>query len=400
MLTRVLVIDDHPSDRRLLEGLLEREGFVALSAKSGEEGLEVATRERPDLVLLDVGLPGKNGYEVCLDLRAQLETSAIPVIFLSAHDDDEHKVQGLELGAVDYITKPFELREAIARIRTQLRISHLNRSAQELNDELMRLSQDLMEKQRALEEDLKAAAEIQSALLPREDLSVPGLELVWRFVPSGKVGGDLLGYYPLDEARVALTVFDVTGHGVPAAMVTCSVAQSLAVQLGPAARWRGGEPPEPREVMERLDQEFPLERFDRPFSICYVELNAATGAVRYASAAHPAPIVVRKGGRVEELEEGSSLIGLGEFLPYENGEAQLEAGDRLFLYTDGVTEVLGAAGELFGVARLRRALVGRAGQSLATSLDDAINAALAYGGGVPPRDDISVLGAGRMEGGG
>ncbi len=121
----ILIVDDHPVNRKLLHKLLAKENYKTIEAEDGEEGYNVAVREKPDLILLDITMPVKDGYETCKLLKENEETEKIPVIFLTAKTEIDDKIKGLELGAVDYITKPFSHVEIIARVRTQLKLKKM-----------------------------------------------------------------------------------------------------------------------------------------------------------------------------------------------------------------------------------------------------------------------------------
>ncbi len=391
----VLVVDDHPTDRRLLAGILEREGFAVFEAATGAEALQLAETCQPDLILLDISLPDRDGYDVCSTLRASLATSTIPVIFVSATEAREDIATGLELGGADFIHKPYWRREVLARIRTHLQIGQLNTSLQSVNDDLLRLSNDLLDKQKRLEEDLKAAAQIQQALLPSGEVRPEGVDVAWTFLPCEDVGGDIFNLLQLDERHWGLYIVDVTGHGVPSAMVTVSVAQSLAPHLGitvaPGAAGAEASVASPATVLTQLDQEYPLERFDRTFTICYAVFDSLTGELAYASAAHPPPLLMRAGGSVERLEEGGPVIGLGAFLAFEEGRTRLAAGDRVFFYTDGIVEHCSPSGELFGEDRLVALLRRGAGSGLEELCQKVMHELTIFGNRRPPRDDISLL---------
>lgn len=132
----VLVVDDEPINIQLLQRKLEWDGITVLTATNGESCLEVAKEERPDLILLDVMMPGMDGFAVCAELREDKRTKAIPVIFVTAHNSKKGKLEGLEAGAVDYITKPIDLDETIARVRTQLNYLAINKANVELTRRL------------------------------------------------------------------------------------------------------------------------------------------------------------------------------------------------------------------------------------------------------------------------
>ncbi len=391
MSSRILIVDDAVLNQRLLTSILRKAGFECLVAGDGGEALRAAREALPDLLLLDVVMPGKDGYEVCAELKADELLADIPVIFLSSLDDAADKIKGLAAGAADYITKPFHGGEVLARVETQLRLLHLTRALKGLNH-------DLVEKQRHLDDDLLAAAGIQKALIPRVDLALPGLLLCRLFVPSSAVGGDIFNVQQLDPEHVAFYILDVNGHGVPAAMVAVLVWQSLLPAMGLVVHpaW-AGQPGDtgcrvapPAEVILGLEQEYPYERFERYFTMSYLVLHVPSGRLTYSTAAHPLPILGRRDGTLELLEEGGSIVGLG-LGRYDEGEVRLERGDRIFLYTDGIVEYRSPAGEFFGEERLHDVL--RSARALPLSaigeqLEDALKS---FGGGAPAEDDISFL---------
>ncbi|MDX2168082.1 MAG: SpoIIE family protein phosphatase [Deltaproteobacteria bacterium] len=380
---RVLIVDDNAINRRVLQGMLRREPVALLTAADGEEALQIARRAPPNLILLDIMMPAKDGYQVCAELKADPRTEHVPVIFLSALSETADKIKGLELGAVDYITKPFDQGEVLARVRSQLKI-------QRLADEIRRANRELQDKQAHIEEDLKAAAAIQRSLVPQQAPPLAGLTLAWRFIPCDRVGGDLFHFVPLPYGQLAVYVLDVSGHGVPAAMVTVSLSQYLSPQARHLADPHGVAHA-PGAVLEQLDREYPMERFDKYFTIAYALIDPARGRLRYSLGGHPQPLVVRADGRVELLEAGGALIGLGAPLPFEEGELALARGDRVFLFTDGIAECENRAGALFGEARLHAALR-RGGRTLDEACDGVIEALHGFAAGADSQDDITLVG--------
>ena len=377
---RILVVDDNRVNRRLLSSILSREGYVPVTASDGERALRAAAAEPPDLILLDVEMPGMDGFEVLAAVKAEAAHENVPVLFITARSDTADKVRGLELGAVDYITKPFNRSEVLARVRTQLRIKHLTCS--------------LVQKQERLDEDLSAAADIQRSLIHGSGSPTPGVDVAGRFEPCESIGGDIFNTVTLAPDLLGIYVLDVSGHGVPSAMVTVSVARSLSLEGGLVVfEDHRGEPraAEPQTVLERLEDEYPMERFDKYFTIAYLVLNLRTGRLAYSSAAHPPPLVVRGDGRLRHLREGGSLIGLGLGVPFEQGEVKLERGDRLFLYTDGIIEQPDAEGRPFGEERLEELIVGSREQSLERACDVVTEEVALHSGRRPPRDDMSLF---------
>ncbi len=351
---KALVVDDNAINRRILASILQKEGFELLEAIDGEEAVETSLREKPDIVLLDIMMPKMDGYAVCETLKAHDETRDIPIIFLSALSEVSDKIKGLELGAVDYITKPFDRGEVLARVRSQLEIRHLTKSLIEANRELLA-------RQRRLDEDLVAAAQIQKSLIPAAPPEIDNFVFAWEFIPCERIGGDILNIHRLDESHLAIYVLDVSGHGVPSAMVTVSVSQSLSPRTGSILKKNINPPPfyrivPPADVLAYLDKEYPIERFNKYFTIAYLILNTKTGRILYSTAAHPMPILVRRRGEIEFLDKGGTMIGTGWPIPFEEGEVTLEEGDRLFVYTDGIVEYANAAGEQYGEDTFREGL--------------------------------------------
>jgi phosphoserine phosphatase RsbU/P len=387
---RILVADDEASNRTLLGLMLRGEPCQISYAADGPSTLTLAQAESPDLILLDVMMPGIDGFEVCAQLKANPATCQIPVIFLSALADTSNKVRGLNLGAIDYITKPFDLAEVLARVRVQLKIGGLTR-------DLTAANQLLMQRGAKIDSDLRAAADIQKALLPdRISKSFPGCEVDWRCLPCDQVGGDLCNYYWLDKDHLAAYVMDVSGHGVPAAMLTVAIARNLVPpQIAPRdndireVRAAGYSP---GQFLRQLDRDYPMERFGKFFTMVYVVLNRRTGELRYSSGGHPMPIVVRADGRRQALHAGGTVIGCGASLPFEEGTEHLGVGDSIVLYSDGVSECEGSvAGGRFGDHRLDAVLKKKAGHEASDICDGIVDDLVAYHGSERMYDDVTIM---------
>lgn len=389
MKTTILAIDDSTEVLLSIGATLEPYYDVRI-ATSGTEGLDLAAELAPDLILLDIMMPDIDGYQTCVQLKENKETADIPVIFLTTMQDAADKVKGLELGGRDYITKPFNGGELLARIKTQLEISSLTR-------QLVQANEDLRRKQRVLENDLKAAAEIQKSFLPPEPPENRAIEVAWQFQPCDAVGGDILNIFRLDEDHYGFYVLDVSGHGVPAAMVTASVHQQLHPSTGMILKKNIEQPPHyeivsPKDVLTDLDRNYPLDRFDRYFTISYMILNIQSGQILYSSAGHPPPLLLRNSGELIPLKEGGTIIGLGNLLPFEEEKVQLEAGDTVFLYTDGLPEYRNREGEFFTDQRFQNVIVGQQGRSAKEGTETVVDIVIEdFGGGNPPQDDVTLL---------
>ena len=390
MSEKIFIVDDNLVNRKLLTAILKKEGYELLEAEDGEEAIELAFREMPDLILLDIMMPKKDGYEVCAELKDDGRTANIPIIFLSAKTQTEDKIKGLDLGGADYVTKPFDRGEVLARVKAQLKIAGLTK-------EVIKANEALLKKQEALDEDLKAAAGIQRSLLPQEPPDTRIVDVAWQFIPCEKIGGDIFNMFRLDETHWGIYMLDVSGHGVPLALVAVSVSQILHPQQGLLLKKAIKPPPfyeivSPAEVLNLLDQEYPIERFNKFFTISYILLNTEDKSIRYSSAAHPPPIMLHWNGEIELLDKGGTIIGLGGLLPFEEGEKHVRAGDKLLIYTDGIVEYQNKDGEFYGDERFHRELQRLREMPISDMVDGIIDSIMDFGDNNPPQDDVTLLG--------
>jgi len=388
---KVLVVDDNEDNRRLLSIILEKAGYRVIMVNSGQAGLDRAFADEPDLILLDIMMPGMDGYEVCRILKGDERTVNVPVIFISALGTVKDKIRGLEVGGSDYVTKPFDRGEVLARVRSHLDIRRLSR-------ELIRANRELRDKQRRLDDDLKAAAGIQKTLLPHKLPQMEDMEFSWKFFPCETIGGDIFNVSGLDEDTLSLYMVDVSGHGVPSALVTVSVSQSLQPHGSGIVRRKIDQPPyfritAPREVLKALDEEYPIERFGKYFTIVYLIIDRAKGRFVYSAAGHPPPVMLHRDGSCEILEKGGPIIGLGgDENPFEEEEKVLVPGDKLVLYTDGVVEYEDREGAFFGSERLFGLLERVKDEPIGVILDRVFEDLVAFGGDARLHDDVTLLG--------
>jgi sigma-B regulation protein RsbU (phosphoserine phosphatase) len=382
-------VDDNPVNRRLLESILGRQGYQTTVAADGEQAIAMGLSRDFDLILLDVMMPGKDGYQVCAELKRAQRCAETPIIFVSALAEADDHVKGLELGAADYINKPFNRGEVLARVNTHIQIGTLTR-------ELRRMNSELLARQLLLEQDLAAAREIQASLLPRSrSIAEPWVKIDWCFEPCDSVSGDVFNVFWLDHEHLGAYIVDVCGHGVPAAMVTVAVSRSLSPDNG----WAVERTPDgqskiasPGEVLRRLDAEYPMERFGKFLTIVYLVLNCRTQRLAFSCAGHPPPLLVRGDGQIESLNRGGTIIGLGGGVPFDEGEIELHPSDRVFLYTDGVFERENAAEEAFGQDRVAHELYAARGDSLPVACERLTRQLNVFARGAPPTDDITLCG--------
>jgi phosphoserine phosphatase RsbU/P len=369
----ILLVDDTPANIHIAQAIL-RDEFRIRVATSGASALELVKAEpMPALVLLDIEMPGMDGYEVCNRLKADPQTREIPVIFLTGKTESEDETRGFEVGAVDYVHKPFSPTVVKARVRTHLT---LRATSQQLAQQLL-----------AINNELEMARQIQLAILPSESPKIKGLDIAARYLPMSSVAGDFYDFIIVDEQHVGILIADVSGHGLPAALIASMLQVSLAAQFAHAS--------EPGRVLAGLNRAL-CGKFARHFvTAAYVFVDMEKNSVSYAGAGHP-PLLLRRGstGSTSEVSENGLLLGHFPKEIYSSVQISVEPGDKAILYTDGILETSDLSEEMLGVDRFKRFLgdnqaVG-AGQ-LADSLLDELSRWSGHPKGEGQQDDITLL---------
>ncbi len=384
MSQQILIVEDVAANRKALVEIVTAAGYSIVEAADASEALKWIRSTKVDLVLLDVMLPGAlDGFGLCRWIKAQDDYEDLPVIFITALDDTPSKVRGLDLGAADYVTKPFKREEVLARVKTQLRIRQLTQSLTDAN-------RDLTEKQEMLEEDLRSAGMVQQTFLPQPGLSIPGFAIRWEFTPSTHIGGDIFNVAPVGNGWWAMYLVDVAGHGVPPALVTISVAQAILQELHSAFILDRSHAPSPEAVVRSLEDQFPMSRFNRYFTIVLLMIDPASGEVVYANAGHPPPVLLRK-DTFELLEAGGPPVGVGRRPESEEMRITLDRGDRLFLYTDGLIEQADSSGEPFGIEGLVKAAESTREEKFDLACPSVVDALDAHRGTLELEDDLALL---------
>jgi sigma-B regulation protein RsbU (phosphoserine phosphatase) len=236
-------------------------------------------------------------------------------------------------------------------------------------------------------------------LLPTELPQVGKLRFAWRYRPCDELGGDLLNVVPIGDGAAAMYLADVSGHGVSAALVSVSVHRSLSVRGDRSSLilLHGESPNEvsatpPDQVAARLNALYPMEsNGDHFFTLAYATVDAGSLEFTYCAAGHPGPIVVRAGTETQALESTAPPIGVVAYSKYRSNSIQLQAGDRVYLYSDGLDEAMSPTRELFGQDRIQTAIDQTGAMSLDESLDALLDAAVAWQGSEGFSDDVSLL---------
>jgi len=370
--SRILIVDDAKTNIDILVQAL-RDEYKLSVAVDGAAALRSVEKSPPDLVLLDIVMPGLDGYEVCRRLRAQESTRELPIMFLSSLEDVKDKTRGFEAGGNDYLTKPFEILEVKARVRSLLKAKSYTDAVRE-----------------AMARDLLIAREIQMGILPTDlaaatrhsDLDVHAI-----IEPAQKVGGDLYEVLRASDDRLVVALGDVSGKGIPAALfmaVTVTVLRTLARHIV-----------DPAEILTRLNDEL-TERNPRGMFVtmqCLI-FDLAQRRVSFAGAGHHQLAIVSSGRppRLACLSSGRPA-GLMAFNPIEGETFPLEPGDTFVLFSDGVSEAMNAAEDFYGEERLLATLSAGADVSAADTVTRVLTDVRAFVAGAKQSDDIAVLAA-------
>jgi sigma-B regulation protein RsbU (phosphoserine phosphatase) len=329
----VLLVDDTPANIQIVNAIL-KDLYQIRVATNGAKALDLVTSDPvPDLILLDVMMPEMDGFEVCARLKAAPATRDIPVIFLTGQTEVEDETRGFEVGGVDYIHKPFSQSVVRARVHTHL--------------VLRGISEELTRQLLDIKTELETARQIQLSILPRKMPRIDGLDIATRYIPMGSVAGDFYDFILVDEKRIGVLVADVSGHGMPAALISSMLKIALAAQSPFAS--------DPARVLSGLNQAL-CGKFRGHFvTATYTFIDAEKGRIFYAGAGHP-PLLLRNrcSGKAEEFLENGLLLGSFPRATYSAMEIPFNEGDSIVLYTDGILKMTNSREEEFGADRLRR----------------------------------------------
>ena len=394
---RVLLVDDDPVARTLSSYLLRNSGHDVAEASDGSEALEILAKERIPFVISDWLMPNVTGLELCRQIRQDAKDHYTYIILCTSKGDKKDFIEGMEAGADDFLVKPFSKEELRVRVRAGERVVNLEQGLALQNRELTALNAKLLDAHSQIEADLQAAAWMQASLLPSTSSKTPGINSEWRFRPSRYVAGDTLNIFPIDQDHIAFYLLDVSGHGVPAAMLSVTLSMLLTPENtsgSPLKRFDSATqtylPASPEEAVSELNRRF-QSRDDQYFTMIYGLLDTNNLMLRFSQAGHPNPLLIQNGCRLQALGEGGAPVGILPRAEYDSIQIQLHLGDRLVLYSDGVTECTNPAGDLFGEQRLQDylALAGR--KPLDEMLGGLENEMEVWHGKREFDDDISLL---------
>jgi sigma-B regulation protein RsbU (phosphoserine phosphatase) len=450
----ILIAEDSRIQARILERRLRESGYHVRVAENGAVAIEEIRRQLPTLVISDIEMPEMNGYELCSAIKGDHDLKAIPFILLSTLSEPEDIIKGLHCGADNYVTKPYDPEYLIARVESLLNTpvsvqedddplevtlagsryvvksgrqqvlnllvstfenaveknKELIRTNEELslakekltlwNQELETLNEQLETANTRMSRDLDAAARVQQSLLPSSMPDTPRVRFAWKYLPCDELAGDFLNLFALDDKHIAVFVVDVSGHGVASSLLSVTIGRLLTPQVSSSAvlvRCQDGtdrtQVTPVAEVAAELNRRFAMEHQNGLyFTMVYGVLNLDTLEFRYVTTGHPPAVHVRRDGKPEPLNGGGTPIGWIADLEFDEEVIQLQPGDRLYLYSDGIPEAMDAELNEFGQQQMLEILELGKSQSLDESvslLQDAVERWCITNG---PKDDVSLLG--------
>ena len=343
MAQTILAVDDDVDILDLLEISLDSDGYNVITAVNGLDAIEKAKSHVPDLILLDLMMPKMDGFEVIDNLRSNSQTRAIPVIMLTARALINEKLQGLDAGADDYITKPFDLKELTARIKAVLGRTQPTKYINPLIGAMGDWFSETGVEQLATH--LKTAATIQQRLLPQAPPNLPGFDISGVLRSSTSVSGDFYDFIPFDDGCLGIVIADVRGKGIPAAL--------LMVMIRTALRLVCRQESSPAAVIKSINDLLVIDTEPDLFAtMVYGILDPKTLSFTYSNAGHCHPLHLKDRGvhnkrklgvkgtklKIHQLRTGGMVAGSFDFAEFENETVQLECGDTILFYTDGFTE--------------------------------------------------------------
>ncbi len=391
---RILVVDDQEANVRLLEGMLRIAGYTSVeSTTDPTEVSELHRKNRYSLILLDLQMPGMDGFQVMEGLKEIEEDGYLPVLVITAQP--AHKLRALEAGAKDFVSKPFDLAELRARVHNilEVRLLHLetknySKVLEETVRELERSREVIrlktLEERKRSEQELALAQETQESLLPRVLPQFENFRIHAYSNPTRYVGGDFYDFLQLSSEEWMGVLADVSGKGMPAALLSSMVLGALSMEFHSGTH--------PQEVLHRVNRLLCEKSLPSQFVTLFLFLLNPLGMGQFISAGHnPAYLYRSATAKIEELVSDAYVLGMFDYATYPSRAFQLDKGDILVVYSDGLTDAENQREELFGEGRLRKIIRQEAPSGSQALERKFLQAIEEFTQGEPQTDDITFV---------
>lgn len=381
----LLVVDDNEANRDVLSRRLRRQGHGVITVENGRLALETLHEQPFDLVLLDIMMPEMNGYQVLEQIKADVSLRHIPVIMISAVDDMDSVVRCIELGAEDYLFKPFNPVLLRARVSASL--------------EKKRLRDQEQAYLKAVKQELELGRRMQADFLPERLPQPAGWEIVATFHPAREVAGDFYDAFLLPDGRVGLVLADVCDKGVGAALFMVLV-RSLIRAFAEQSASMDFDPLEAIQLANTYITRHHHNNRSRLFmfaTLFFGVLDPSSGMMEYVNGGHEPPVIIGSSGIKTMLETTGPAVGMMPDSRFTTEQLQFEPGDVLLVYTDGVTEARSPDNEFFGEEQAMGLLDGPA-ESAGITMQRIESAVREHMADRPAADDITMLAVKRLDG--
>ena len=342
--TVVLIVDDEERILEILQLYLEKHNYEVYTANSGREALEVLEKVKADVIVSDLMMPDIDGTQLCKIVKNEEKYENPYFIMLTARTNIDSKIEGLKIGADDYITKPFNVKEVIARVYSGARIKNLQKTIVEKNKELERYKSKM-------EKEIYMASRFQKSLIPRKGRVTDDIFIDYLYIPAIQIGGDIFDIRKQSNGNIAFFVADVTGHGIVAALIAAILKLSFVQACSLYDT--------PYDIARKINKDLIDTTTDEQFvSIFLGVIHIDNMELKYVRAGHPEQFL-KTHGKIVELGGDGFLMGITENLLIQEQKIKIFPEDTIYLFTDGITEAQNNAGELFGSERLKNLLTDR-----------------------------------------
>ena len=351
---RIMIIDDTVENLSLLNKLLSEQDYDVSLFPKAELALQALKLSIPDLILLDINMPGMNGFEFCEELKKSEKYHDIPIVFLSAMQNVKDKLSAFQSGGIDYITKPFQFDEVLIRVKTHIKLRQQQKQLEENYHQLQLLEErvekrtiELEHSNKALEESLnklekdeEAGRIVQFKLLPQNGTVISDYKFEYCLKPSLYMSGDFVDYFDVDENHAAFYITDVSGHGAASAFVTFLLKSFINSCRDNYHAKHDDIIINPKALLSKFNKSLYGEELDKYITMFYGVLVKNENKLIFANGGHfPFPFICHD-NEVEWLTEKSTPVGMFDFSEYKNVSISLPDNFTFTIFSDGILEII------------------------------------------------------------